>query len=246
MDYCASAAARVPGWAMGLSLAAHAALFTALPGLQTQHPAATAPLLASLRLAPPAVRPSAEAAPAHIPLRRERAPAGPAPARLAAAQPVEVAIAETFDRRTLTLGPSASEGEGPGVRVLPEERTGLPEPLATVPAGAQMEAAPQRPDAADLASYARLLAELLARQRQYPRLAALRGWEGEVQLRVQVARKGAIVAVQVLRSSGFEVLDRHALQMVQQAAPLPPLPEPLLEREFHIVVPVHYKLEKAT
>lgn len=46
----------------------------------------------------------------------------------------------------------------------------------------------------------------------------------------------------ILRSSGFEVLDNQALEMVQQAAPLPQPPEALRGREFTVMVPIVFKL----
>ena len=101
-------------------------------------------------------------------------------------------------------------------------------------------------DPALLERYGRSLSSALARQQQYPRIAAMRGWEGEVQLRITIARKGNIVATQVVHSSGFEVLDQNAVQLVTNAGPLPRPPETLQNREIQIIVPVHYKLEKPT
>jgi len=97
-----------------------------------------------------------------------------------------------------------------------------------------------------LDNYRQRLTELLAGQREYPRIAALRGWEGEVRLRLRVARKGNLVGVVVDRSSGFEVLDQHALAMLAGLGSLPPLPEGLEGSEIQIVVPVSYKLNKTT
>lgn len=101
-------------------------------------------------------------------------------------------------------------------------------------------------DPAALERYGRSLAELLAQQQQYPRMAALRGWEGEVRVRITIARKGNIVATDVIRSSGHDVLDRSAVQLVTQAGPLPRLPEALQNREIQVIVPVHYRLEKSS
>ncbi len=72
----------------------------------------------------------------------------------------------------------------------------------------------------------------------------MRGWEGEVRLQVSIARKGAIVAIQIAHSSGFDVLDRHAMELVQGTAPLPPLPEALRDRDFQLIIPIHYKLQR--
>ena len=63
-------------------------------------------------------------------------------------------------------------------------------------------------------------------------------------MRVTIARKGNIVATQVVRSSGFEVLDQSAIQLVSGAGPLPRPPEALQNRELQIIVPVLFKLDK--
>lgn len=107
--------------------------------------------------------------------------------------------------------------------------------------------APQsRPQGPLLDAYRQRLSELLASQQQYPRVAAMRGWEGEVRLRLRVARKGNLVAVQLDHSSGFDVLDQHALAMLERLAGLPPLPDGLESNEIQVVVPINYKLNKPT
>ncbi|MBL8440750.1 MAG: TonB family protein [Betaproteobacteria bacterium] len=97
-----------------------------------------------------------------------------------------------------------------------------------------------------LNGYGRRVSELLAREHAYPRVAQMRGWEGEVRLRLRVARKGALLAVSVERSSGFEVLDQHALALVEQLRGLPPLPEEIGAGEVQVVVPVSYRLKGPT
>jgi len=51
-----------------------------------------------------------------------------------------------------------------------------------------------------------------------------------------------MVNAAILQSSGFEVLDNEALEMVQQAAPLPPPPEALRGRELTVMVPIVFRL----
>jgi len=46
----------------------------------------------------------------------------------------------------------------------------------------------------------------------YPRRARQRGWEGLVVLSVEIDARGAVVAVVVVRSSGFATLDRAAVE----------------------------------
>lgn len=123
-----------------------------------------------------------------------------------------------------------------------------PAPAAVVQAAPPIAeaAVPVRPQGSLLDAYRQRLAEIFAGQQQYPRIAAQRGWEGEVRLRLRVARKGNLVSVHIDSSSGFEVLDQHALAMLDRLASLPPLPDGLEASEIQVVVPVNYRLRKAT
>ncbi len=150
-------------------------------------------------------------------------------------------------------GPAPTAAPAPMTKAAPAPVESAPVAPAPVAAIVRTEPAPAVPvhaeeplDPALLERYGRSLSSALARQQQYPRIAAMRGWEGEVQLRVTIARKGNIVATQVVHSSGFDVLDQNAVQLVTNAAPLPRPPETLQNREIQIIVPVHYKLEKPT
>lgn len=121
-------------------------------------------------------------------------------------------------------------------------------PELAKPAPAPTQVATKAPAQVDqqqmLGRYAQQLSLLLSSQQVYPRLAAMRGWEGEVRLRLKVARKGNLLSLQVDRSSGYEILDQHALQLVELVR-MPPFPEALEGSEIQITVPVNYKLDKA-
>ncbi len=119
----------------------------------------------------------------------------------------------------------------------------------TAPSAAPAAAAPVVPvvnQAALLAGYRQRLSGLLAGQQTYPRIALLRGWEGEVRLRLRVARKGNLIGVSLDHSSGHEVLDQHAMAMLEHLGILPPLPDGLEGSEIQVVVPVNYKLTKSS
>lgn len=70
----------------------------------------------------------------------------------------------------------------------------------------------------------------------------MRGWEGEVMLLLTITRKDGLKSVAVRSSSGHEVLDRHAVALVQACAPLPPPPAGLGDQLFEVTVPVRYRL----
>ena len=93
-----------------------------------------------------------------------------------------------------------------------------------------------------LAGYGQTLSRAIARQQRYPRIAQMKGWQGTVEVALEVAPGTRLKQATVLRSSGFEALDRHALEMVRDAAPLPPAPEPLRSREFSVRVPIVFRL----
>lgn len=211
-----------------------------------------------LRAPAPVVQP----APAPEPVARVESVEPPAPriTRPAKVDPISA----------LRAAPVITRAAAPDVPAIRTE-TPRPAPVATpAPAPVVAEAAPARPaastvahaepaapihaapaadeplDPALLERYGRNLSSLFARQQNYPRIAAMRGWEGEVQVRITIARKGTIVSTQVVRSSGFDVLDQNAVQLVTAAGPLPRPPENLQNREFQVIVPVHYKLEKSS
>jgi periplasmic protein TonB len=122
------------------------------------------------------------------------------------------------------------------------------EAVTAVPAAPAAVAEPRSVSAQSdlLVTYRQRLSALLAGQQEYPRIAALRGWQGEVRLRLRVARKGNLLGVELDHSSGFDVLDRHAVAMLEALAGLPPLPDALQANEIQVVVPINYKLKKST
>ena len=244
---------------LGLSVLLHGALLVALPKPPLKAPEMPA-LLATIRLALPEVStappaPAARPAPVEAPQRPAAAPqarraeatpvlAAPQPARPvvrqrpAAAMPSEAAAPPASHAATPPAppaGPAAIAAAAP--------------PGAEAPAAASVTpprpAAP-RPAADALDGYRRQLTELFARGHEYPRVAALRGWEGEVRLRLRVARRGQLLGVRVDRSSGFDVLDQDAVALLEGHGSLPPLPEALEVAEIEVVVPITYRLRKAT
>ena len=130
----------------------------------------------------------------------------------------------------------------------PSTKTSNPSTPVTAPAAAPA-ASPLATAAPDqnklLGNYAQQLSRLLAGHQEYPRLAAMRGWEGEVRLRLKIARKGNLLSIQVDHSSGYSILDQHALQLVDLAGNLPAMPDEMEGQEIQVIVPVNYKLRKA-
>ncbi|MBI4986359.1 MAG: TonB family protein [Rhodocyclales bacterium] len=93
-----------------------------------------------------------------------------------------------------------------------------------------------------LDGYAAAIAAQIARQRSYPLLAQLRGWEGTATLRLRLA-DGQLREASLASSSGREVLDRQALAMAQALAAWPAPPPQLRGSDVVVLVPVVFRLE---
>lgn len=248
---------------LGLSVLLHGALLVALPRPPLAVPEVPL-LLASIRLTvsePPASAPPAPAtAPRAAPVEALQAPAvTPRPRKVEQAEARPVLAAPQPARPAVRQVPAAATPPDTAAQPVTQPATppAMPtEAAATVaPRSAEATSAPSattprptapRASSEALDSYRRQLTDLFAREHEYPRIAAMRGWEGEVRLRLRVARRGQLLGVRVDRSSGFEVLDQDALALLEGHGSLPPLPEALEVAEIEVVVPITYRLRKAT
>lgn len=247
---------------LGLSVLLHGALLVGLPRPPLAVPEVPQ-LLVSIRLAASAPAPAATPAPAAqpAPLEAPRPPAvAPRPPR-AEARPVLVAPqpAPPVARQKPAVTPAERAAQPAPPAITPATPPAMPtEIAAAAPRSADVTPAPpaspvttphptaQRASTEAIDSYRRQLTDLFAREHEYPRVAAMRGWEGEVRLRLRVARRGQLLGVRVDRSSGFEVLDQDALALLEGHGKLPPLPDALEVAEIEVVVPITYRLRKAT
>jgi periplasmic protein TonB len=145
--------------------------------------------------------------------------------------------------RVIQPAPAPSPAAAEPVTAPAPASLATPHPDAAPAPNAAADVAPAA-DPSLLARYGQALSELLARQQRYPRLAAARGWEGDVVLKLVIARKGQLVGVQVVRSSGHAVLDENALELVAAAQPFPALAGQGSGDDLEVTVPIHYQLNK--
>ena len=83
------------------------------------------------------------------------------------------------------------------------------------------QAAVARPAAkADYGWLAESLHRRIIELRHYPSTARLNGWEGKVVLKVSIRHDGQLKDVEVVKSSGYELLDQAAMEAVRRACPL--------------------------
>ena len=172
---------------------------------------------------PPVVQPKPKPKP--TPKQKPVAKPRPKPPPVRKPEPASVAEAKP-------VPPSRSEAPTPAPAPAPAPMPPQPTPAAT----------PPPPDPRLLTRYGDTLSEHFAGAQTYPRLAAMRGWEGEVLLRLTIGPGGNLLSVRVLRSSGHEILDRHAVALVEGSGPLPRPPRGSDRQDLEITVPVRYRL----
>ena len=119
----------------------------------------------------------------------------------------------------------------------------VPPPTPVEP---QVEPPPPEISQADidnaLNSYGNLLGRTIAKYKSYPKIAQRRGWQGTALLDLKIDSNGNVLSAVVRESSGYDALDKNALEMVEKASPFPTPPKVLQGRTFNISVPVAFKL----
>lgn len=221
-------------WSIFLvSIAIHAGVLAWNHAEKLQQPELP-PLVASLRAMTPAPLSPSETLVEALPVQPQQKIPPQAARRESPSKPVLATAAGAADNAPLApvVAPVAISEGAPAPQASP------------VPMATPALATPTQEDV--LANYRRRLSDLLARQQDYPRIAAMRGWEGEVRVRVRIARKGSLIGVTLDSSSGYEILDKHALAMLEGLGSLPAFPEGFSPGELQVVVPVTYLLRKPT
>jgi len=71
----------------------------------------------------------------------------------------------------------------------------------------------------------------------YPRIARKMGWQGRVLISFVICKDGSVKDIQIVESSGFNALDKNAVEVIQKGAPFP---RPPVSAE--LIIPVIYKL----
>lgn len=82
----------------------------------------------------------------------------------------------------------------------------------------------------------------LSRHKEYPQAARQTETEGTVRMYIVVDQSGRIVTRRITQSSGSELLDRAAQQMLARAEPLPRMPSSMRRNRLELVVPIVFSL----
>lgn len=228
-------------WALMLSFALHTLVLTIMH--PSNHDAEALATILDVELSPPPKPP--------VPLPEPpAAPPAPKPKVLPPRQmpipkesppePVKT-ISEFLPPKETTPEPPHAEPSPPTVISTPQKPS-VPQTFTVPISDPPKIVTPPDIDTAR-GNYGNQLSREFAKHKQYPRLAQMRGQQGTVQVQVQIDASGAVVSSNISQSSGYEALDKQALEMVKKASPLPQPPEALRSREFTVLVPVIFRLE---
>ncbi len=80
------------------------------------------------------------------------------------------------------------------------------------------------------------------RYKRYPASAVEKGWQGKVEVRMVIGANGRLAGASIKTSSGHEILDHQAIDMLRKGKTLVQIPASLRGREFSLDVPVIFKL----
>ncbi len=118
----------------------------------------------------------------------------------------------------------------------PPSAVAPPAPAAAPAVSAPAEAAMTAPN------WQGLLLGRLEQFKRYPDEAQARRQQGVAYLRFVMDRNGKVLSFRIEKSSGYDLLDKEALALIQRAQPLPKPPASVPGDRLELVVPVEFFL----
>jgi len=226
-------------YAMGASLALHAIVLASFPDLidTARQTVSLPPIIARL------MEPAPEPVPVPAPPPEKLAEKKPKPVpRLAKPVPrVETPVVREEPAPMVEM-PAAVPAPAP-VAPPPPVAAIEPQPApAAAPQAAPPAPAPEVSESVSRDQYRVQLIDEARRYKRYPALARENNWQGDVKVAVAIAPNGR-PTVTLRGSSGYDVLDRQALDMFSRAARAVPVPPSLRGKEFSLEVRAVYGLE---
>ncbi len=79
-------------------------------------------------------------------------------------------------------------------------------------------------------------------KKRYPIIARNMGIEGRTRLKLVINKDGSLEKVDVLETSGYEILDKTALQSIYESAPFPPIPAELKKNKLELSIYLTFEI----
>jgi len=93
-----------------------------------------------------------------------------------------------------------------------------------------------------LQRFAEAVRRKIESRKKYPVAAQRIGIEGRTGIKMTILKDGRLEKVEIVKSSGYEILDRAALQSILDAAPFPPIPEEMKQDEIQMSIHLVFKI----
>ena len=101
------------------------------------------------------------------------------------------------------------------------------------------------PDLSDiLQSFFGSIRKKIESKKKYPELAKDAGIEGRSGVKMIILKDGQLEKVEIVDSSGSQVLDNAALQSIQNAAPFPPIPKDVKQSKIEVSIYLVFKIAR--
>jgi protein TonB len=198
-------------------------------------PPTAAPQVARVEPRPqPQITPTAEPRPEPLP----QPSAEPPPPVQPAPRSVAPVISQPRVIEPVVAVPPIQTPSAPSVAVAAPPAVAAPLPPVPGPAPAPADALARELTA----TYSQQISTQIKRHQKYPVVAQRRGWEGTAEVLLRIAPDGRVTNIALGRSTGRDILDKEALEMVRRATPLPQAPQQLRGRELSVTVPIIFRL----
>lgn len=246
---------------LAASIALHAVVLFLVPGMRARAPETNEPKVLVARIAPRTAPPEPAPPAAEV----VQPPPAPEPPKPPPERPRPEAKVEPQPRPALTrptpapeapqFAPSPATAPAPAPSAPAEAAPAQPpaapgkaaprpaEPSAPAKGESVARPAPSAEEVGSLDQYRLAVIGAAKKYKRYPAQALEKGWQGRVEIRMIIGANGMIQAVNVKTSSGFEILDNQAVDMVKKAKPLAPIPAALRGKEFTVDIPVIFDLQ---
>jgi len=229
------------------SVLVHVSILLLFPGLRQSAPAAMGPTIITATLSSRVASPP----PAIIEPKRPPEPEIPKPVvkpQPEAPKPLLTrpdSAPSAIAPRVAEQPPAPVQQQSSAPASAPANATRAPEVQA--PAASSAPATAPRPvesaDTGNLDQYRIALLGAANRYKRYPAIAMEKGWQGRVDVRVVIGVNGMTQSITVKTSSGFEILDKTAIDMVTKGKGNVLIPPVLRGREFTVDIPVIFSLQ---
>ncbi|MBI1394821.1 MAG: TonB family protein [Betaproteobacteria bacterium] len=149
---------------------------------------------------------------------------------------------------SLPAGVSVPSPTGvPGLGRSHGDKPGVSGPAATAAPVARPSIAPvpgePTVDRGALKRFGFALTKLLGKDQKYPEKARRLQQQGEVRVKVLLTRHSKIKSAEVVKSSGYPLLDQEAIEKVLRLRSLPALPKGTANGEISVTIPIEFRLE---